>query len=225
MARRQEHLSAYLRICLSGRQQNHKKIKKNQERIIRHHLKKMFLRVLMRICVSAYFLKKSQPQGLQAPQHREGQPSELAGRRPVCSQMVLSPWTNVVRMPSTQTSNRAAAHGDIPPPCLQRAQGGERNVPLGPPMASYSPVGGKGRLVPKTWVSLSMAERVEAPVGRVGMYEFTCMNSSYIRIHMDEFTTDLSLFSTSIRNKYFQKESHRPEVIASGRNVVLRKQF
>ncbi len=40
MARRREHLSAYLRICVSGRQQNHKKIKKNQERIIRHRLKK-----------------------------------------------------------------------------------------------------------------------------------------------------------------------------------------
>jgi hypothetical protein len=61
MARRREHLSAYLRICVSGRQQNHKKIKKNQERIIRHCLKKKFLRVLMRICISVYFLKKSQP--------------------------------------------------------------------------------------------------------------------------------------------------------------------
>jgi len=40
MARRREHLSTYLRICVSGRQQNHKKIKKNQERIIRHRLKK-----------------------------------------------------------------------------------------------------------------------------------------------------------------------------------------
>jgi hypothetical protein len=40
MARRQKHLSAYLRICISGRQQNHKNIKKNQERIIRHRLKK-----------------------------------------------------------------------------------------------------------------------------------------------------------------------------------------
>ncbi len=62
MARRREHLSAYLRICVSGQQQNHKKIKKNQERIIRHRLKKMFLWVLIRICVSVYFLKKSQPQ-------------------------------------------------------------------------------------------------------------------------------------------------------------------
>jgi hypothetical protein len=40
MARRQEHLTAYLRICISERQQNHKKIKKNQERIISHRLKK-----------------------------------------------------------------------------------------------------------------------------------------------------------------------------------------
>ncbi len=54
--------------------------------------------------------------------------------------------------------------GTSPPPCLQRAQGGKRNMPLGPPMASCSPVGGKGRLVPTTWVSLSMAETVEAPV-------------------------------------------------------------
>jgi hypothetical protein len=36
-------------------------------------------------------------------------------------------------------------------------------MPLGPPMASCSPVGGKGRLVPTTWVSLSTAETVEAP--------------------------------------------------------------
>ncbi len=51
----------------------------------------------------------------------------------------------------------------LPPPCSQRAQGGKRNMPLGPPMASYSPVGGKGRLVPTTWVSLLTAETVEAP--------------------------------------------------------------
>jgi hypothetical protein len=51
----------------------------------------------------------------------------------------------------------------LPPPCLQRAQGGERNVTLGPPMASCSPVGGKGRLVPTTWVSLLTAEMVEVP--------------------------------------------------------------
>ena len=55
MARRREHLSAYLRICISGRQQNHKKIQKNQERIIRYRLKKMFLRVLMHIYVSVIF--------------------------------------------------------------------------------------------------------------------------------------------------------------------------
>jgi hypothetical protein len=36
-------------------------------------------------------------------------------------------------------------------------------MPLGPPMALCSPVGGKGRLVPMTWVSLSTAETVEAP--------------------------------------------------------------
>jgi hypothetical protein len=39
MARRREHLSAYLRICAQGHQQNHKK---NQEIIIRHRLKKKF---------------------------------------------------------------------------------------------------------------------------------------------------------------------------------------
>ena len=37
-------------------------------------------------------------------------------------------------------------------------------MPLGLPMASCSPVGGKGRLVPMTWVSLAMAEMVKAPV-------------------------------------------------------------
>ncbi len=36
-------------------------------------------------------------------------------------------------------------------------------MPLGPLMALFSPVGGKGRLVPTTWVGLSMAETVEAP--------------------------------------------------------------
>ncbi len=37
-------------------------------------------------------------------------------------------------------------------------------MPLGPLMALCSPVGGKGRLVPTTWVSLSMAERVKVAV-------------------------------------------------------------
>jgi hypothetical protein len=76
--------------------------------------------------------------------------------------MAFSPWTNVVRVPSTHWSNCAAAFGDFPPPCLQRASGGKKNVLLGPPMAPCSPVGGKGRLVPTTWVSLSMAEMVKA---------------------------------------------------------------
>jgi hypothetical protein len=61
MARRREHLSAYLRICVSGRQQNHKKIEKVQERIIRYRLKKNVpagSNAYLRIC---YFLKKSQP--------------------------------------------------------------------------------------------------------------------------------------------------------------------
>jgi hypothetical protein len=61
MARRREHLSAYLRICVSGRQKNHKKIQKNQERIIRYLLKKNVpagSNAYLRIC---YFLKKSQP--------------------------------------------------------------------------------------------------------------------------------------------------------------------
>ena len=64
MARRREHLSAYLRICVSGRQQNHKKIQKNQERIIRYRLKKNVptgSNAYLRIC---YFLKKSQPKEL-----------------------------------------------------------------------------------------------------------------------------------------------------------------
>ncbi len=37
-------------------------------------------------------------------------------------------------------------------------------MPLGPLMASCSPVGGKGRLVPTTWVSLSAAKTVEVSV-------------------------------------------------------------
>ncbi len=36
-------------------------------------------------------------------------------------------------------------------------------MPLGLPMALCSPVGGKGRLVPTTWVSQSMAETVKVP--------------------------------------------------------------
>ncbi len=66
MARRREHLSAYLRICVSGRQQNHKKIEKIQERIIRYRLKKNVpagSNAYLRIC---YFLKKSQPELIRA---------------------------------------------------------------------------------------------------------------------------------------------------------------
>jgi hypothetical protein len=54
MARRREHLSAYLRISVSGQQQNHKKSRKNQERIIRHHLKKNVpagSNAYLRICI------------------------------------------------------------------------------------------------------------------------------------------------------------------------------
>jgi hypothetical protein len=61
MARRWEHLSAYLRICISGQQQNHKKSRKIKKESLDTVGKKMFLRVLMHICVSVYFLKKSQP--------------------------------------------------------------------------------------------------------------------------------------------------------------------
>ncbi len=66
-------------------------------------------------------------------------------------------------MPSTHTRDRAAVCGDFPPPCLQRARGGKRNMPLGPPMASCSPVGGGGRLFPATPESESTAEMVEVP--------------------------------------------------------------
>ncbi len=52
-------LSAYLHICANGWQKNHQKSKKETEDTI---FKKMFLRVLMHICVSVYFLKKSQPE-------------------------------------------------------------------------------------------------------------------------------------------------------------------
>ncbi len=70
----------------------------------------------------------------------------------------------MVRVPLTHTSDCVDALGDSPPRCSQRAQGGKRNVPLGPLMASCSPVGGKERLVPTTWVSLLTAEMVEVPV-------------------------------------------------------------
>jgi hypothetical protein len=77
--------------------------------------------------------------------------------------MALMPQRTRATVPSTLASNRAAALVDFPPPCLQRAQSGKGSVPLGLPAASGSPVGGKGRLVPTTWVSLLMAEMVEAP--------------------------------------------------------------
>jgi hypothetical protein len=78
--------------------------------------------------------------------------------------MVLMPQRTWARVPSTLASNRAAALVDFPPPCLPRAQSGKGSVPLGPPTASCSPVGGKRRLVPTTWVSLLTAETVKAPV-------------------------------------------------------------
>jgi hypothetical protein len=77
--------------------------------------------------------------------------------------MALMPQRTWVRVPSTLASNRVAAFVDFPPPCLQRAKSGKGSVPLGPLMALCSPVGGKGRLVPTTWESLTMAETVEAP--------------------------------------------------------------
>ncbi len=66
-------------------------------------------------------------------------------------------------MPSTHTSDRAAACGDSPPPCLQRTRGGEREMLLGPPMALCSPVGGGGRLFPATLESESTGEMVKMP--------------------------------------------------------------
>ncbi len=66
-------------------------------------------------------------------------------------------------MPSTHTSDRAAACGDFPPPCLQRTRGGEREMPLGPPMALCSPVGGGGRLFPATPESELTGEMVKVP--------------------------------------------------------------
>ena len=105
--------------------------------------------------------------GLEVCEHLSfemGQPGKLAGRRPVCSQKAFSPRTNMVRVPSTHTSDCAAVLGDIPPPCSRGARGGKRNVPLEPPMASCSPVGGRGRLVPPTTVvRMSAGETVKAP--------------------------------------------------------------
>ncbi len=66
-------------------------------------------------------------------------------------------------MPSTHMSDHAAACGDFPPPCLRRTQGGKREMPLGPPMASCSPVGGGGRLFPATPESESTGEMVKVP--------------------------------------------------------------
>jgi len=66
-------------------------------------------------------------------------------------------------VPSTHTSDRAAACGDSPHPCSRRTRGGEREMPLGPPMASCSPVGGGGRLFPATLESESTGEMVKVP--------------------------------------------------------------
>jgi hypothetical protein len=66
-------------------------------------------------------------------------------------------------VPSTHTSDHAAACGDFPPPCSRRTRGGEREMPLGPPMASCSPVGGGGRLFPATPEIVSTGEMVKMP--------------------------------------------------------------
>ncbi len=71
--------------------------------------------------------------------------------------------TSWARVPSTHISDRATRLEDIPPPCLQIAQGGKRNLPPGLPRASCSPVGGKGRLVPPTLAMMLAGETVEAP--------------------------------------------------------------
>jgi hypothetical protein len=62
MARRREHLSAYLRICISGRQQNHKKSRKIKKESLDTVQKNVPAgsNAYMRIY---YFLKKSQPKG------------------------------------------------------------------------------------------------------------------------------------------------------------------
>ena len=46
---------------------------------------------------------------------------------------------------------------------LAKDTGGEREMPLGQPMASCSPVGGGGRLFPATLESELMEETVEVP--------------------------------------------------------------
>ena len=78
--------------------------------------------------------------------------------------MALTPQRSWARVPSTHPSDRAAALGDIPPPCSRMAQCGKRNVPLGSLTASCSPVGGKGRLVQSTLLMVLAGETVEAPV-------------------------------------------------------------
>jgi hypothetical protein len=71
------------------------------------------------------------------------------------NEMALMPLRIWARVPSTLASNCAALLVDIPLPCSRSAQGGKG--------ALCSPVGGKGRLVLTTWVSLSTAEMVKAP--------------------------------------------------------------
>ena len=50
-----------------------------------------------------------------------------------------------------------------PPPMLGRTRGGKRELPLGPPMALCSPVGGGGRLFPVTLESELTGEMVQVP--------------------------------------------------------------
>jgi hypothetical protein len=69
MARRREHISAYLRICVSAYlcscvQKNHKKTGNNHWKPSENnnqHLKKIFGRVLMRSCIAGMFLKSCHP--------------------------------------------------------------------------------------------------------------------------------------------------------------------
>ncbi len=76
-----------------------------------------------------------------------------------------------MRVPSTCVSDSAALLVDIPPPCC-----GKGSVLLGPLMALHSPVDGKERLVPTTWLSLLTAEMVEAPA-RMPAYNWASMQS------------------------------------------------
>ena len=115
MARRRDHLSlciyAYLHICVSGRQ---KESQKNQEIIIRHHLKIVpwGSNAYLRICV---LLKKSQPNIRLPPSKRS---FTLLQMFLAPLNMFFPPPLNVRSSPPFKRLVLAPPHVHHPPPTM-----------------------------------------------------------------------------------------------------------